>query len=285
LRENVSDTATAVRSTVRGEFADSVDGVARTIDSIWRLNKSVWIFGDTLFLTDGGADTNWVCNRGDYLLFSGDNSIFFNNVVFSTHIMPAGGDTLRYVGDYDERWKEVWGLRHYWTSPDAADSGKIYDSGDSSFIATDNPFVFTKDVRFNENIYADSLRGEVDTTAVGLAAALGNRLTETGTVPLTADFAAGDFDITGLERLEADSVEATVALGSNKWICGLGGSLGSGEILGLQVTVPKMILTDTLKVLKVQNITTAITIDSFKLNAGTDTLLFFVGGKRFKAGS
>jgi len=106
-----------------------------------------------------------------------------------------------------------------------------------------------------QRVAADTIWGEIDTTGSAIAAALGNRLTETGTVPLTANWAAGDYDITGLEKLNVDTLDVDEVI----WLTG-------------------MVSCEEIRC----NFTTVV-IDSFKLNAGSDTLLFFIGGTDYAA--
>ena len=51
------------------------------------LEDNLWLMGDTLFFTDGGADTSWIVQDGTYLTFGGDNNFqFLKASYFGSHI-------------------------------------------------------------------------------------------------------------------------------------------------------------------------------------------------------
>ena len=43
---------------------------------------NLWLPGDSLFFTDGGADTNWIVNNGTRLEFGGDNLCLFDGGMY-----------------------------------------------------------------------------------------------------------------------------------------------------------------------------------------------------------
>ena len=70
---------------------------------------NLWMLGDTLFFTDGGADTNWITLDANYLRFDGDNNIWFNNSVYFYNNIVGSNDIklIQWAGwglqlDYDD---------------------------------------------------------------------------------------------------------------------------------------------------------------------------------------
>jgi len=115
-----------------------------------------------------------------------------------------------------------------------------------------------------------------------------------GTNAMTANWASGDFDITGLNRLEADTVEATPIYTGKITTGAIPGMLDLTEAsflnaapivtdsLDAQHVVSDIsIVTDSLCFDKMRCNPTATVIDSFKLVS--DTLRFYVGGKGYRA--
>ena len=118
--------------------------------------KSYWMLGDTLFFTDGGADTNWVVNDGNYLKFGGDNLFYFgNSAYFSGTVIRPINDTLTYLGIATNRWKEVIAKRLIVTSPDKADSVWLSDDGTNGILNSDNPFAINTSVNYAADAQGD----------------------------------------------------------------------------------------------------------------------------------
>ena len=154
------------------------------------MNNGLWLLGDTLFFTDGGADTNYIENTGTYFKFAGDNNIIFGIIAVAQYDFQLWDDL---VGTYDAkeiRWDgEGWyidydndaalafisfhaedsikvdttgatGHRLSWTGAggmeirdgSGADSARWYDDGTHTTFTTDNDFVLSDDVTLGDTI-------------------------------------------------------------------------------------------------------------------------------------
>lgn len=148
------------------------------------LNNQVWILNDTLFLTDGGADTSYVVNDGTYLTFGGDNDFefektgYFLGSILGTNdaglfrwdgwqlLLDRDNDAqLAYISFHAEDSIKVdttsaTGHRLSWTGAGGmeirdgtgADSARWYDDGTHTTFTTDNDFVLSDDVTLGDTI-------------------------------------------------------------------------------------------------------------------------------------
>ena len=111
----------------------------------------VWILGDSLFFTDGGADTNWIVNTGTQLRFGGDNPFYFVGNTTMAGVLNLGGysatsfswgcteDTIATYGTAALRGKEVFAKRLRVSSPDKSDTGTVYyDANDTLHIEAES---------------------------------------------------------------------------------------------------------------------------------------------------
>lgn len=127
------------------DIEDSLNNAPRNITNSW-----MWEI-DTIFFTDGGADTSSIVQTGSFLEFASDNiinfvtSTRFHNGRYTTAESYFGvlADTMYKLATAPLRWKEVWALCHMWTDGTKADTGKIYDDGSKTIIETDNTAKFT----------------------------------------------------------------------------------------------------------------------------------------------
>ena len=132
---------------------------------------------DTLFVIDAsGADSSMIYDNGTVTYFETDNSVVFTNQVQLTNNLLATSDTIARITTANFRAKELWGLRHYWSSPDKADSSYLYDDGDTTWLISENPVKIPNlvggggggamsgsDIRDSINTYDDN---SVDGTAI-----------------------------------------------------------------------------------------------------------------------
>jgi len=92
---------------------------------------------DTFELFDNGAATYLASDNGIVLQAEG------GNLTWSGYNLNIAIDTTAKLGQATYRWKEIWGLRYYLSSPDRADSTKIEDDGDTLRFVSDNPIKIT----------------------------------------------------------------------------------------------------------------------------------------------
>ena len=118
---------------------------------------SAWMYDDSLFFTDGGADTSWIVQSGTGFELGSDNAVYImgNRFQFSTTTFNPVTDTSRSVGSAVLRYKEIWPFRLRITSPDDADSLTISDDGTNAIINADNPLAINTSVNYAADAQSD----------------------------------------------------------------------------------------------------------------------------------
>ena len=112
-------------------------------------DEDVWMRGDTLFFTDGGADTSGMVQNGTSLDFFSDNYFSMNkyltmqgNNIITVASITGFIDTTGLLFTAGVRGKELWGLRLAASSPDKSDScTQYYDASGVFHIKTDSSSV------------------------------------------------------------------------------------------------------------------------------------------------
>ena len=160
MRETIKDTADEIRSAIRDTteatmtgdaIMDSLNNASRTMTNSW------WMDTDSLFFTDGGADTNWIVNDGTYHRFGGDNVYAFGRQAEVAGNFFGGSDTLYRLGTANYRWYEGWIYYLMLSSPDDADTTKIYVAADTFWVESDNMIAFNNDLLVQDRVVAETL--------------------------------------------------------------------------------------------------------------------------------
>ena len=65
---------------------------------------NLWLPGDTLFFTDGGADTSFIVQDGTYLKIGSDNSLYFNTIVILYNAVSFYDEIYGYTDNKSITW-------------------------------------------------------------------------------------------------------------------------------------------------------------------------------------
>ena len=220
MRKTMHDTADVVRSDMRGESRDS-------IIAVWNDSAVVVLRKDgSVALT-----ANWAA--GDFDI-TGLEKVETDTLTVGVDAVITGNtttdsvDAQHVVGDVHVTTDSI-DAQHL-----AADVHITTDSIDAQHIVGD-VHVQTDSIQSNHIVLVgDALLWTTprDTSTQVWVDSAGIILGEDGSNALTGNWEAGDFDITTLEKLEADTVAGTVCLESSKWFMGQGGVGGTGQVAG-----------------------------------------------------